>query len=340
MTNNEVMTYTNTVSEPQHDLGGKRTQQDYGLVIQDGEWTFVGLWDGHGQDGFSNAAGAAAESYISQSGFYEKLIGDPESTAKDLFNVMQQSNFDLLIGQLNNSQVNYEIRDGHIYVLNINKLRGGTTATLIFVNTSGLVITMNVGDSDVWMHSTTESTKLTADHLPETLGEYERLMALSTSECKYDRPSQLRAKSSSDVIPLKHVQGLEPFTPYYVSNVDDKPATIVCVTDPTTRVINRSAMTRSIGDENLKKGGIISTPSVRIDQLTENVVIKIASDGYWDALNTVDGLSRTNAALIEFGDDANAIAGDWYKKTKETSDKLFGGVGDNMWGYVIVIKKN
>lgn len=310
------------------------------MTIQSIGWTCVGVWDGHSQDGFSNAAATAAESYISQDGFYEKLIEDPESTANDLFDVMQQSNFDLIVEQLTNRHINHDIRDGHIYVRNINKLCGGTTATLVFVNTSGLVITMNVGDSEAWMYSATESTRLTADHSPEALGEYERLMALPTSECKYDRPIHFQLKSKSDVIPLAHVQGLEPFTPYYVSDVDNKPATIVCVTDPTTQAVSRSAMTRSIGDENLKKGGVISTPSVRIDQLTENVVIKIASDGYWDALKSTECLTRTQTALVEFGGDANAMANDWFVKTKETSERVFGGAGDNMWGYVVVIENN
>ena len=44
--------------------------------------------------------------------------------------------------------------------------KGGTTATVIFVERHGSIIVMNVGDTDAWMVTNSTQRKLTVDHQP------------------------------------------------------------------------------------------------------------------------------------------------------------------------------
>ena len=264
---------------------------------------------------------------------------------------MQRSNFEFALQKLKEMGTKHEVRHGHIYCKNAARLRGGTTATLVFMERSGLVTTMNVGDSDAWMYSESVSTKLTADHTPETPEEYDRLMSVNSAEgsagkeslkktqCVYDRPGRMMPRGSTDEIPSDAVRSSGELCPYYICNLDQKPATLVQVTDEKGRV-HKLAMTRAIGDENLRKGGVISRPSVSQHQITETSVIKIASDGYWDAIKTADELDKTRAAIDRIGLNANELASDWFTNTKAISDREFGGVGDNMWGYIATIDLN
>ena len=344
-------TFKISLSDAQTHLGGKPTQQDCGFALEMDEWSVIGTFDGHGADGFSNIASETAASFVSRPEFYEELKRDVHQTAETLFEAMQRSNFEFALQKLKEMGIKHEVRHGHIYCKRAAHLRGGTTATLVFMERSGLVTTMNVGDSDAWMYSESVSTKLTAEHSPETPEEYDRLMSVNTVEgsagkeslrktqCVYDRPGMMMPRGSTDEIPSDAVRSSGELCPYYICNLDKKPATLVQVTDEKGRV-HKLAMTRAIGDENLRKGGVISRPSVSQHQITESSVIKIASDGYWDAIKTADELDKTRTAIDRIGLNANELASDWFTNTKAISDRFFGGVGDNMWGYIATIELN
>lgn len=334
------------LSGAQTHLGGKCTQQDCGFSLKTQFYSVLAVFDGHGNDGFSNAAMAVAKSYVSRPAFYEELKRTPQKTAGALFAAMQRSNFEFVVERLQHNGVEHEVRDGHIYCTKTVLLRGGTTATLVIIDIHGLVTTMNVGDSDAWMHSASVSTKLTAEHSVETPEEYDRLMALSLVlespkkvHCLYDRPSMVMPMGVSDDIPADAVHGKKDHCPYYISNVDGKPATILAATDE-NGIVHKLAMSRALGDENVRKCGLISTPSVSQHQIREASVIKIASDGYWDAIKSSVELTKTNDAIERLGMDPNKLASDWFVKTKTVSDREFRGSGDNMWGYVAVVSLN
>ena len=331
-----------TVSAACSHLGGKRSQQDCGIRVETEKFTLVGVFDGHGADGFSDEAAKVAECFVQRPNFYATLLKDPTRVGSILFSAMQRSVFEFTKRTLGERGISFDVRAGHIYCNNSSCLRGGTTATLVFVDISGLVTTLNVGDSDAWMYTSTVATKLNGDHTPETPEEYHRLMSLNTqgsnkTECVYDRPPSMLTRGGSDVIPKEHVDGQKPLVPYYVCNLDQKPATLVRVTDEHGHRF-KLAMTRALGDENLRKGGIHHLPSVSQVQIKGTSVIKIASDGYWDAIKTSEELSRTNAAISSLTLDANCLCEDWFTKTKAISDREFGGVGDNMWGYIITVE--
>lgn len=338
--NNET-SFKVTVSPPQAHLGGKRAQQDCGFSIQTDEYSMAAVFDGHGADGFSNAAMAAARGMLNRPIFYKKLLETPQKTAEILFAAMQRSNFEETVRKLESKNVSHEIRDGHIYCTNNMRLRGGTTASLVFVDPKGLVTTLNVGDSDAWLFSGSKSRKLTADHTPTSPEEYDRLMSYEKegfkTECVYDCPSFMAPRGSLTLTSAM-VHGSEPLTPYYYCNRDHKPATMIRVSGP--RGTQQMAMTRSIGDENMRKGGIISTPSVSQFQIQTPSIIKIASDGYWDAIVTAEESAATSEAVMRHGYDANKLCEDWFQTTKTVSDREFNGVGDNMWGYIITVESN
>jgi serine/threonine protein phosphatase PrpC len=333
--------FNTTVSHPQSHLGGKRTQQDCGFSIQTDQYSMAAVFDGHGADGFSNAAMAAAQSIINRPKFYEKLLETPQKTAEILFAAMQRSNFEESLKILEKKGTSYKVENGNIYCTNVRRLRGGTTASLVFADKTGLITSLNVGDSDAWLFSDSDATKLTTDHIPESPEEYDRLMSFKkdgfTTECVYDCPPSMLPRGSL-VIPRAAVHGDEPLTPYYHCNRNKKPATLVKVSGP--RGTHKLAMTRSIGDENLRKGGIISVPSVRQIQAQESSIIKIASDGYWDAIATSEEMSSSSEAIMRHGYDANKLCEEWFKTTKAVSDREFNGVGDNMWGYIITVESN
>ena len=338
------------ISDAQADLGGKRTQQDFGFTFQGENWAVVAIFDGHGNDGHSNVAGAAALSIIEQDGFYEMLVSDPETTSQTIFDRMQQSNFDLILERLHNKGVEYEIRDGYIFCTRNGILRGGTTATLVFADTSGLVTTMNVGDSDAWLFDSQKGTKLTAEHFPETPGEFDRIVASKyprgygssstdpagcPSKCVYDLAHFMKDSRGIE-LDANAIHGETPLNPYFVCNMDKKPATLIQVTDE-KGTKHKLAMTRSIGDENLRKGGVISKPDVSQCRIYSPSVIKIASDGLWDAIDTSKEHFNTTEAIDALGMDPNSLCVNWFRKTKRLSEGLFGSNGDNMWAYVMTM---
>lgn len=345
-------TFSICVSDAQVDLGGNRTQQDFGFVFNGKYWTVAAIFDGHGNDGHSNAAGEAAMAMIQEEGFYEQLLCDPQTTADAIFDRMQQSNFDLLIERLQSKGIDYEIRDGNIFCPRNNILRGGTTATLVFADTSGLVTTMNAGDSDAWMYDDEKGTKLNAEHSAETPSEYDRLVACNyprgygsevdteggaATKCVYDLAHFVRNPKLGVELSSAVVHGETPLVPYYVCNLDQKPATLVQVTDE-RGTTHKLAMSRSIGDENLRKGGVISTPEVSQHRVTDATVIKVASDGLWDAIETSKEHGATLSAVSEMGLDPNVLCEHWFKKTKKKSESVFGVRGsDNMWAYVMTL---
>ena len=338
-----VSSFKVDVSNPKSHLGGKKSQQDCGTVFVGTTWTAVGVWDGHGEDGFSNAAMEACQKIISDD-FYEQLLLFPQKAADQLFDAQQASNVELLKQNLIKRGIPFDFCNGRIVTRHYLCLRGGTTATIVFVGHNGLVTTLNVGDSDAWLYNSTTSLKLTADHFAETPEEYERIMAIEGATCEYDCPHMMRPRSSSVIRPEEITGTLRP---YYISNLDKKAATVVRaatklkhIDEDGTKHPPRGgalAMSRSIGDEHLKSSGVIHTPSVSHHQITDNSIIKVASDGYWDSEVTSVAHGKMNKMIEKVGYDADALVEDWFQKNKAVSDDTFGMVGDNWWGYVITI---
>ena len=99
-------------------------------------------------------------------------------------------------------------------------------------------------------------------------------------------------------------------------------------------------MTRSIGDLIMRRGGIISEPSVSQIQIEDDAVVLIATDGYWDNIVSSNITSIIDILVSRHGlDQVDQIASRWFDSVEKAAIKNFGSSRDNMLGYVITIKK-
>ena len=323
------------VSEQLSDIGGQAVQQDSGLHFtvfdQHGhKCEIVIICDGHGPNGKNISQMVTTTFYneMSSSGFYDRFKQNPSNIAESMFSVAQENVFRYMVECLDRGDNAYEIKDGHIYSAS-EILRGGTTATIVMVDDQGCVFTMNVADSEAWIIQGDDALKLTADHLPDTLSEFERIRECSpTTTHLYDRRYYMTAHArGDDIFPITEQRG------YYVKNVNEDWATVLV--EPTTS--QKLAFTRSIGDENMRKGGVIATPSVYARTVTESAVIKVASDGFWDNIKTSTLVSKTREdAENKMGMD---MGQHWFERIKKENYKNFKHGRDNMMGYLITIQR-
>jgi serine/threonine protein phosphatase PrpC len=320
------------VSNQLSDIGGCAVQQDSGrhLAIQDERGLkchAVIVADGHGFKGetISQMVVETFSNIIGSLGFYDRFKQNPKEVASHMFAVAQENVRRSMIERLEASQIYYEIRDGHIHSES-SILKGGTTATVILADEDGNVFTMNVADSEAWLVTESDSIKLTADHLPETMSEYERIQAnWPTTQHVYDIHGRERP-TGSNIFP-------QPSEGYYYSDVNDKWATVVSVKGC------RLAFTRAIGDECMRQGGIISEPDTLLTKITGNSIIKVASDGFWDNIRHDTMTTKTYLDVEKYGLDAVKLGNKWFETNLNAAMANFGRSRDNMLGYIITMVK-
>jgi serine/threonine protein phosphatase PrpC len=333
-------TFSVNVSKKLSDIGGQAIQQDSGLhfTITDQRGCtchVVIICDGHGHAGenISNMATTTFYHEMSSSGFYDRFKENPTETAILMFKTAQENVFRYMVEYIEQRELEYEIRDGHIYSSSMI-LKGGTTATVVLADEEGTVFTMNVADSEAWMIQGLNAIQLTADHLPDTLSEYERIQAIYPStKHLYDRRSYMKAHTrGDDVFPITEQKG------YYIKNVNGDWATVLVITEGSSASL-KLAFTRSIGDENLRKGGVIETPSVSSHMATESAVILVASDGFWDNIKTSEIVAKTQADGEMCSYNSESMGQQWFKRISAENYTNFGHGRDNMMGYLITMKK-
>ena len=330
-------------SEAKHDIGGSVLQQDNGLSVeitgQDGtKACVVAIFDGHGlyRGGeFSTLCKNIIQDIISCDMFKDRFDANPHSVGHEIFYKMHIGCFELNKRYLTSRGIQFEDRGGLIYTDDISNIIGGTTATLLIVNDIGQVHCFNVGDSDVWLVDGIKAISLSVEHAPQSKSEYARIQA-SWPETKhifdYKRFCGMKKRKDGD-----HIFPERLFRGYYMKNVSGEMATHVRVKH--IHGVSQLAMTRSIGDEPVRHGGVIWEPSYTYHQADNNTVIKMASDGYWDSIVNDDIAHDTGVEINKCGYDANALCDEWFVSTSLKSELNFGSTRDNMWGYVITIKK-
>ena len=109
------------------------------------------------------------------------------------------------------------------------------------------------------------------------------------------------------------------FKGYSVKNVDYEPATYMQYVH--IGEIHKLAMTRSIGDLIMRRGGIISEPSVSQIQVEDDTVVLIATDGYWDNIVSSNITSMIDILVSRHGlDQMDQIASRWFDAIEKSSD--------------------
>lgn len=329
-------------SQAQHDIGGGSVQQDNGLRSEitgsDGSIAVVvAVFDGHGTGRgqiFSQMCKDQLEEIIAEENFKDRFDANPEAVGHEIFLKMHTDCFYYNRGHLILLATEFEEKDGIIHMDNIRDIGGGTTATVIIATDKGQVHCFNAGDSDAWLIEGYKATVLTGNHAPDCPAEYERIQSSwPETQHLFDynwRCGIAERKDGNHVFPKR-----DGFVGYYRKNLSGDMATLLKVTYRGQD--SHLAMTRSIGDEPLRHGGVTWEPSYKCCQAGPNSVIKIASDGYWDSIVNSDIARDTQHSVLKHGYDANALCQEWFSTTEKTAKEHFGSTRDNIWGYIVTI---
>lgn len=335
--------YNLRVSEAAKDIGGQYVQQDNGLRFecagQDGrKLAGAAVFDGHGRDRgekFSQLAVSILQQIVSTDGFKERFEAAPEATGREIFAAISSACFDMNCEELKTLGKEYTVEDGLIKtssVLDMTRINGGSTGTVVFISDMGLVHTFNVGDSDAWLVTGDNAVRLNASHAPDCESEYERIHATwPATEFVYHYQvgcGLSRFPDGSHVFPRRaDSEG------YYHKNVSGEWAVIMSVG------VSSLAMTRAFGDEALRRGGLIAEPSYSVHQATASSIVQVASDGFWDNINGTEIAVETAASIQKHGYDAEKLNLDWFATTEAKARVNFRSSRDNMWGYTVVLEK-
>jgi serine/threonine protein phosphatase PrpC len=331
------------VSAAQKDIGGSVIQQDNGLkAIVAGSVSsavVVGVFDGHGADRgqhFSKICKDQLNEIISDPTFKDQFDANPEEFGHEMFLKMHTACFEFNKNYLDEKGIGYKERDGLLHLENILQLRGGSTVTVIVACDDGKIHCFNVGDTDAWVIHNNKATQLHTDHSPDNLIEYSRIQSKwPNTKHAYDynwKCGIAQRKDGNHIFPKR-----DEFTGYYRKNVSGQMATLVKVKNG--EEYSHLAMTRSVADEPFRHGGIIWEPSYKCFQASQNCVVKVATDGYWDNIVDTSIVSNTQQEITKHNYNANALCQEWFTKTIKASKSNFGSSRDNMWGYIITLNK-
>jgi len=209
---------------------------------------------------------------------------------------------------------------------------GGTTATVLQIDPDGTCRVGNVGDSEARYFDEDDGVgvSLTSDHSATSLEEFHRIRAsFPATRFEFTRSSY------------------QPVRPVFVSSADDwimNPAGgyqyCTVRSDWSAYVIGpdgeQLAMTRALGDFNMKRGGVIATPHIEIAEPPASGVsraIVIASDGLWDAMHYAE--VRAIVRNPDFLGNAEAATAALMTAALAAGKRHFGAHCDNVTAVVI-----
>lgn len=162
---------------------------------------------------------------------------------------------------------------------------GGTTASVLFIDRNGQCQVGHVGDSAVRYYDEDgppEGVSLMEDHSPSSMEEFRRIYATHPdTRFVYTFPPSRRTKEQPVFIDQDGEWVYNPVQGWKCT-VRDEYATYVV--GPKRECL---AMTRALGDFNMKNGGVIATPSIVCAPPPPTGVVRrivLASDGLWDVL--------------------------------------------------------
>ena len=242
-------------------IGGPRNRENQD-AFHVGSRRFCVL-DGHGKDG-KRVAEAARDCFAaaSEGRSFEDMFAEAEGVVRSLF---PPESYDAPAG-------------------------GGTTASVLQIADDGTCRVGSVGDSEVRVFDDSESDgiTLTADHSASSLEEFRRIRAaFPDTRFEYANPPATLYQRFFDKKPI-FIQDasnewiLDASGGYTYSTVRQEWSAYVV-----GREGERLAMTRALGDFNMKHSGVIATPSeISVGPPAAGITraIVMASDGLWDAM--------------------------------------------------------
>jgi serine/threonine protein phosphatase PrpC len=209
---------------------------------------------------------------------------------------------------------------------------GGTTASLLRINkATGDILFAHVGDSEgrIFTDIGTEGIGLCADHTALSVSEFERMNRTHGTP-----PSGFRFSGGS----YRHVfaptgEGGYRVTPlggFTYCDVRNSWSAYVH-----SRAGRRLAVTRAIGDYDMKSTGVISEPSVTTVSASASDKAKIraivvATDGFWDGMQYTDVSNIVCRPDLLLSQNADAAVAELMEVGKRTNIALFGAETDNI----------
>lgn len=295
-------------------IGTMDTNQDRVAVTVTPTCTQLAVFDGHGTYGEEMATWAAE---------HTATVTDKPLT--DLFSDLQTHLYDSTHHLLIDRGIGYIEEHGAFYHrrstgVRGSAIRGGTTASIVRIANDGGVLVANVGDSDVLVFDSDydPGQVLTADHSTTSETEWRRVHAAHPA-------TEFRFSGTAEPVFRPTVDGWRLNSRYGIMQCDVRGslAAYLVAADNSEQL----AMTRALGDFNLRRHGVSSDPDFGFAPAppagTKRVVIA-ASDGLWDAVHYHEARDIVRAL-----DDPNVAANALVEFGMSRSRALFGSV-DNI----------
>ena len=214
---------------------------------------------------------------------------------------------------------------------------GGATASVLQIDADGSCRVAAVGDSDVRIFDDDEGDgiPLTMDHGACSLDEFRRIHAVApTTRFEFSNP----AGYYYDKKPVFILGADDEWMP------DPTGGRMYCTVrkDWSAYVIGpggeQLAITRALGDFNMKAGGVIATPTVMSAAPASAGVVRaivMASDGLWDAMQYADVRAIVrNPALVGNAEAATAAL---MEAALTAGATHFGSHSDNVTALVVYV---
>ena len=221
---------------------------------------------------------------------------------------------------------------------------GGAAASVLQIAEDGTCRVGSVGDSEVRVFDDNEGdgVTLTADHSASSLGEFQRIRAaFPDTRFEFTNPPATLYHRFFDKKPVFIQDASSEWM------LDPTGGRMYCTVrqDWSAYVVGRDgeqlAMTRALGDFNMKAGGVIATPSVMAAApahigITRAIVM--ASDGLWDAMQYAEVCAIVrNPALIG---NAEAATTALMEAALTAGATHFGSNSDNVTVLVVYVSVN
>ena len=260
------------------------------------DFNLYGIFDGHGNNGHlvSQYASQYINTYFSNKlNYLDNKDNENDSILNNKVNKIFEENNETIIKQCQNNL------DLDINSVNFDIFRSGTTAVLLFL-TNELLICSNIGDSQCYLFNCSNDDMWTFESLSKT-----------------HKPTDEDEKKRI----LENGGEIHPY--YEEDGIFEGPDRIYAK----GKTYPGLSLSRSIGDLDGKKIGIISDPEIVTKKINENSkFIVIGSDGLWDVIQPYD-VSRIARTYFNKGDIDGACKNllkkaelIWKKRNEERDD--------------------
>ena len=322
------------------DKGRPSYDQDRSLTRTAADHTLIGVFDGHSNLGAEFATWAVEHFAASK----------PTETLGEVFATADAAIRARLRAHLGSKGIAHMEAGGAFYHRGYygargTPVRGGTTASVLRVDhETGAMEFAHVGDSDVRIFDDTaedtDGLSLTEDHSPTSLSEWARIHAShpTTRFIFDDRGVYPRRPVFTPSAAAAGGWALNPVGGYTYADVHGSWGAYVQTPDGSASL----AMTRALGDFDLKVCGVSDVPHITVADGPapgSTRAIVVASDGLWDATQFADVQAIVRRPDLLGPCNAEAAAAEVLALGIKSSMEKFGGSAchDNITVSVIYV---